>query len=73
MAQLHPIEGLIRVERDIGGRTLSLETGFSVSPDPETSMLDSAVGSQRATLRVGQYANDGVLVIDVWKSGEVNV
>ena len=27
MAQLHPIEGLIRVERDIGGRILSLETG----------------------------------------------
>ncbi|WP_309620599.1 class I tRNA ligase family protein, partial [Salinibacterium sp.] len=57
----------------IAAETLSLETGFSVSPDPEMSMLDSAVGSQRATLRVGQYANDGVLVIDVWKSGEVNV
>ena len=41
--------------------------------NPEMSMLDSAVGSQRATLKVGQYANEGVLVIDVWKSGAVNV
>ncbi|MBC7592289.1 MAG: isoleucine--tRNA ligase [Salinibacterium sp.] len=57
----------------IGGETLALEIDFSTSPEPEMSALDSMVGSQRATLKVGQYANEGVLVIDVWKSGAVNV
>jgi hypothetical protein len=35
--------------------------------------MTSAAGSQRATLAVGQYANTGVLVIDVWKSEAVDV
>jgi isoleucyl-tRNA synthetase len=63
----------------IAGETLALETAFEVSPEPEAkAALDSAAGSQRATLASGQYANTGVLVIDVWKtsdgkSGAVNV
>ncbi|MEP6482629.1 MAG: class I tRNA ligase family protein, partial [Rhodoglobus sp.] len=58
----------------IAGETLALEATFEVSPEPETSAaLDSMVGSQRATLASGQYANDGVLVIDIWKAGAVSV
>ena len=58
----------------IAGETLAVETAFELSADPEsTAALESPAGSQRATLATGQYANTGVLVIDVWKSGAVNV
>ncbi len=58
----------------IAGETLALETDFAVSPEPEAAAaLGSAAGSQRATLASGQYANTGVLVIDVWKTGAVSV
>jgi isoleucyl-tRNA synthetase len=58
----------------IAGETLATETEFAVSADPETeAALDSMTGAQRATLKAGQYANTGVLVVDVWKSGAVNV
>jgi isoleucyl-tRNA synthetase len=54
----------------IAAETLAIETTIEQSPEPEvTAALDSMVGSQRAVLAVGQYANAGVLVIDVWKSG----
>ena len=57
----------------IAAETLSLDTTFEVSAAPEQAALDAAAGSQRATLNAGKYANAGVLVIDVWKSGAVNV
>jgi isoleucyl-tRNA synthetase len=68
------ISALARFAEMIAGETLALETAFEVSPEPEAkAAIDSAAGSQRATLPSGQYANTGVLVIDVWKSGAVNV
>ena len=58
----------------IAGETLAIETTFEVTPAPESaSAMHSAVGSQRATLKSGQYANAGVLVLDIGKSGAVNV
>jgi len=58
----------------IGQETLALEINFEHSVEPELSAaLDSMVTAHRAVLPVGQYANAGVLVIDVWKSGAVNV
>ncbi len=67
------IAALQQFSDTIGAETLATEIDFVASPEPEIAAVDSAVGSQRATLKVGQYANDGVLVIDVWKSGVVNV
>jgi hypothetical protein len=58
----------------IAGETLAVETSFVVSADPETAAaLAAPAGTQRATLSIGQYANAGVLVVDVAKVGAVNV
>ena len=58
----------------IAAETLAVQSSFERSPDPETAAaLDSTTGSQRTVLKAGQYANAGVLVIDVWKSGPVSV
>jgi len=58
----------------IATETLAIEWTFATSPDPETAAaLDSMASAQRATLKAGQYANAGVLVIDVWKSGAIDV
>jgi isoleucyl-tRNA synthetase len=57
----------------IAGETLSIDSRFTVFAEPERAALDASAGSQRATLNAGKYANAGVLVIDVWKSGAVNV
>ena len=35
--------------------------------------VDSTAGAQRATIEAGQYANSGLLIIDVRKAGAVNV
>lgn len=68
------IDALSAFAETIAGETLSVESSFEVSPDPETAAaLDSMVGAQRAVLKAGQYANSGVLVVDVWKSGAVDV
>ncbi|CAN5303517.1 isoleucine--tRNA ligase [soil metagenome] len=68
IAALSTFAGMIAAE------TLALETTFEMSPEPETTAaLGSTAGSQRATLASGQYSNTGVLVIDVWKSGAINV
>lgn len=68
------IAALARFAETIAGETLAIESGFDVSPEPEaTAALDSLVGSQRAVLKPGHAANAGVLVIDLWKSGAVDV
>ncbi len=56
----------------IAAETLAVEATFTESADPEsTAALDAA--AQRTVLAVGQYSNAGVLVIDVTKSGAVDV
>lgn len=58
----------------IAAETLALDSAIESTPDPVThAALESPVGTQRATISAGQYSNAGVLVIDVWKSGAVNV
>jgi isoleucyl-tRNA synthetase len=58
----------------IAGETLALQTRFEFSTDPTAAAaLDGTAQSQRTTLSAGQYANSGVLVIDVAKSGAVDV
>ncbi len=56
----------------ISAETLATSFTFATSEHPEVAALDSAAG-QRATLAAEQYSNSGVLVIDVWKSGAVDV
>ena len=61
----------------IAGETLAVEATFTEAEDPETAAaLSAPAGTQRTVLSAGQYANTGVLVIDVRKSdatGAVNV
>ena len=58
----------------IAGETLAVETAFTVSAAPATAAaLTGDAGTQRAVLAIGQYANAGVLVVDVAKVGAVNV
>jgi len=47
----------------------TLATSFEVVAGADA--VDVTAGSQRTTLAVGQYANVGALVIDVWKAGAV--
>jgi isoleucyl-tRNA synthetase len=57
----------------IDAETLAIESDIAFTADPEVAaVLDSAAGA-RTVLAVGQAANAGVLVIDVWKSGAVDV
>jgi len=73
-ASQEDLDALETFEEMISQETLALEINFERSVEPEvTAALDSMVTAHRAVLPVGQYANAGVLVIDVWKSGAVNV
>ncbi|MGL4339968.1 MAG: isoleucine--tRNA ligase [Rhodoglobus sp.] len=67
------IDALEQFAEMISAETLALDSVFSVEPEPHISAYDSAVGSHRATLKAGQYANRGVLLIDVIKSGVTDV
>lgn len=68
------IDALTAFETVIAAETLAIDLSVTFAPEPEVSAaLESSAGSQRTTLRAGQYANSGVLVIDVWKSGAVHV
>jgi len=58
----------------IAGDTLATAFGASQHDEPELhAATASPAGSQRATLAAGQYANSGVIVIDVWKAASVDV
>jgi len=68
------LEALSAFETTIASETLATEARFTVAENPETfAAVESAAGSQRTTLAAEQYANTGTLVIDVWKTGAVNV
>jgi len=58
----------------IATETLAVDATFTEAADPETAAaLGGAAGAQRTVLAAGQYQNAGVLVIDVTKSGAVDV
>ncbi|MDM4761685.1 isoleucine--tRNA ligase [Galbitalea sp. SE-J8] len=58
----------------IAADTLAVELDIDATDDPALdAATGSATGSQRATLAAGAYANAGVLVIDVWKTGGTDV
>jgi isoleucyl-tRNA synthetase len=58
----------------IAGETLATSATIEFQVDPATdAALNSRAGSQRSTVAAGQYANRGVLVIDVWKSELIDV
>jgi isoleucyl-tRNA synthetase len=58
----------------IGSETLATRSTVELVDDPATdAALNARTGSQRTVLQAGQYANAGVLVIDVWKSETVDV
>jgi len=61
-------------EATIAAETLATDARFTVGEAPEVvAAVDGSAGGQRTTLAAGQYANTGVLVIDVRKAGAVNV
>jgi isoleucyl-tRNA synthetase len=61
-------------EATIAADTLATELVLSLSADPATeAATDSPVGAQRTVLTPGQYANSGVVVIDLWKAASVDV
>jgi isoleucyl-tRNA synthetase len=61
-------------ESTIAGDTLATDLRLSLSDDPALdAATGSAAGSQRTLLTPGQYANTGVLVIDLWKAASVDV
>jgi hypothetical protein len=68
------VSALSRFNDTIGTETLSVATTISFAEDPATdAAMNTGAGSQRTTLAAGQYSNEGVLVIDVRKSGAVDV
>jgi isoleucyl-tRNA synthetase len=68
------VDALTAYGETIGAETLAVVSAISFAEDPESAAAQSsAAGSQRTTLSAGQYSNEGVLVIDVWKSEVVDV
>jgi isoleucyl-tRNA synthetase len=58
----------------IAGETLATTMSIELTADPATdAALHATVGSQRSTIAAGQNSNEGVLVIDVWKSEQTDV
>jgi isoleucyl-tRNA synthetase len=68
------VDALASFGETIVSETLALASSFEWADDPATqAALGAKAGSQRTTLGAGQYSNAGVLVIDVWKSEQVDV
>jgi isoleucyl-tRNA synthetase len=68
------VSALTRFSETIAGETLSRAVAIEFAADPATEAAVSAgAGSQRSVVEAGQYANEGVLVIDVWKSDLIDV
>ncbi len=57
----------------ITGETLAVTSRFETADDPLLAASTSVGEGQRAVLAAGQYSNSGSLVIDVVKSGAVDV
>jgi isoleucyl-tRNA synthetase len=68
------IAALLAHEATIAGETLATETAFTLVAEPAlAAAVTAGPGGQRLELGVGDYANTGSLVIDVNKSGAVDV
>ncbi|CAN5221080.1 isoleucine--tRNA ligase [soil metagenome] len=68
------VAALASFESTIAAETLATSCDLDLTDDPTLdAVTGSASGSQRTTLASGQYANAGVLVIDVWKAGTIDV
>jgi isoleucyl-tRNA synthetase len=68
------VSALRRFSETIAGETLATELTVEVVADPATdAALNARAGSQRATVAAGQNSNEGLLVIDVWKSELIDV
>jgi isoleucyl-tRNA synthetase len=68
------ISALQSFSETIAGETLATKLTIEYEADPATdAALNAMVGSQRSTLAAGQNSNQGVLVIDVWKSEQIDV
>jgi isoleucyl-tRNA synthetase len=68
------VSALQSFSETIAGETLAREITIELTADPATdAALGSRAGSGRSTLAAGQNSNQGVLVIDVWKSETVDV
>jgi isoleucyl-tRNA synthetase len=68
------LASLVVFESTISGDTLATELALTLSDDPALdAATDSAIGSQRTVVIPDQYANTGVLVIDLWKAASVDV
>lgn len=68
------IDAVRAFESTISTETLAVDFRLAESAEPEVAAAQSAsVGTQRAVLETGKYANAGTLVIDVWKAEARNV
>ncbi|MCY7412972.1 MAG: isoleucine--tRNA ligase [Salinibacterium sp.] len=68
------IAGLAAFAEMIATETLAVDANFTESVEPlVAASLESTVGAQRVVVQAGQYANTDLLVIDVLKSGAVDV
>ena len=68
------VSALSAFNETIAGETLARTATIQLVADPATdAALNASAGGQRTTLQPGQYSNEGVLVIDVWKSEVVDV
>uniref|UniRef100_UPI00398A3F0E class I tRNA ligase family protein n=1 Tax=Conyzicola sp. TaxID=1969404 RepID=UPI00398A3F0E len=68
------IAAITAFEATIAADTLATEFEILLTEDPAVSAATEAqAGSQRTTLVPQQYANTGVLVIDLWKAASVDV
>jgi isoleucyl-tRNA synthetase len=68
------VDALKLFSETIAGETLARQVTIEFATDPATdAALNATAGSQRSTLPAGQNSNQGVLVIDVWTSEQVDV
>ncbi len=68
------IDALLAHEGAIAAETLATESTFTLVAEPAlAAAVTAAPGAQRLQLAVGDYANTGSLVIDVTKTGAVDV
>ena len=68
------VSALQSFSETIAGETLSRKLTIEFAADPATdAALNATAGSQRSTLASGKNSNQGVLVIDVWKSELIDV
>jgi isoleucyl-tRNA synthetase len=68
------VRALSGFSETIAGETLATSATIEFQSDPATdAALGARAGSQRSMVEAGQYSNQGVLVIDVWKSEQIDV